>query len=81
LQGDALEGKWVGGIEAERRLDSGDVFDFLDRCGCAADRDGGSVCVGAHAVATDLDNVAADFVSGVRKNFQDLRAVTEGVWR
>jgi hypothetical protein len=69
LQGDAFERERICGVEAERWLEGGEVFDFFDGCGCAADRDRWSVGVGAETVATDLYCVSASFVPSVGKSF------------
>jgi hypothetical protein len=69
LQGDGFQGKRVGGIEAEQRLDGGDIFNRLDVGGCAADGDRGTRRVSSETIAVDLNYVAAGVVPGAGQSF------------
>src|SRR5712664_3059966 len=79
-QRDALQRERIRRVESERRSDGRDIIHSLYGRSGAADLCGDLRGVGGKTVAIDLNCVATGFGACVGENFQNLRAVAEGVW-
>src|SRR5712664_1179190 len=81
LNRDALQRKWIAGVESERWRDVGDALNFCNRCVCRPNLHSDFCGIAAESVAIDLHRITTTGRACVREDLQDLRAIAEGVGR
>src|SRR6266404_1043898 len=81
LNRDALQRKWIAGVQSERRRDAGNALYFCNCCVCSPNLHSDFCGIAAESVTMDLHGITTTGRACIRKDLQDLRAVAEGVWR